>query len=116
VCLLPDGDHAGVWLLCPFDTRLSYFLHTSSKFLLFALALISQSCVNMHMNGARNAHKTIASKHRTNVILPEDVLSAGSERAREERRNFSNYITWLIEQDVKRTAAEKMSSTQEVGA
>jgi hypothetical protein len=39
---------------------------------------------------------------RKTITLPPDVQADGLRRASEERRSFSNYISWLIEQDALR--------------
>jgi hypothetical protein len=38
-------------------------------------------------------------KKRTTISLSSDLLAKGQERARETRRNFSNYIEVLIAAD-----------------
>ena len=44
--------------------------------------------------------KAILSKKRTTISLSPDLLEKGEVRAREARRNFSNYIEVLIEADL----------------
>jgi hypothetical protein len=44
-------------------------------------------------------------KKRTTISLSADLLAKGEERAREARRNFSNYIEVLIEADIGEKAA-----------
>lgn len=39
-------------------------------------------------------------KKRTTVSIAPELLRKGEERAREARRNFSNYIEILIERDL----------------
>jgi hypothetical protein len=44
--------------------------------------------------------KRVRDKKRTTISLSADLLAKGEERARDARRNFSNYIEVLIEADV----------------
>ena len=39
-----------------------------------------------------------------NIRMKPSVKEAGQKRAEEEGRSFSNYIEWLILQDVKRNS------------
>lgn len=39
------------------------------------------------------------------VSLPPDILTGGEKRAAQERRSFSNYVVWLIEQDINSGAS-----------
>jgi hypothetical protein len=45
-------------------------------------------------------------KKRTTISLSADLLAKGEERAREVRRNFSNYIEVLIEADQGNSGAK----------
>lgn len=44
--------------------------------------------------------KRINGKKRTTISLASELLRKGEQRAREARRNFSNYIEVLIEADL----------------
>lgn len=44
--------------------------------------------------------KRFTGKKRTTISLSPDLLQKGEKRAREVRRNFSNYLEVLIEADL----------------
>lgn len=52
--------------------------------------------------GAKNGEK-----ERTSIALPPGIWNAGVQRAKDERRTFSNYLECLIERDMKAAAATK---------
>lgn len=66
-----------------------------------------------HKAAARKARKTgkdgakNGEKERTSIALPPVIRSAGVQRAKDERRTFSNYLECLIERDMKAAAAAK---------
>ena len=45
--------------------------------------------------------RRVPDKKRTTISLSADLLAKGKERARETRRNFSNYMEILIEADAR---------------
>lgn len=44
--------------------------------------------------------KRLETKKRTTISIAPELLRKGEERARDARRNFSNYIEVLIEADL----------------
>lgn len=49
---------------------------------------------------------------RTTISLPPKLMEHGMQRAKEELRNFSNYVAWLIQRDVE--AAEERRKAEAV--
>lgn len=47
------------------------------------------------------AKKETEEKLRTTILISKVVWKLGGKRAKKERRPFSNYVEWLIAQDVK---------------
>lgn len=47
------------------------------------------------------AHPDDQGKLRTTITITKGVWKQGGRRAGQERRNFSNYVEWLIARDVK---------------
>lgn len=54
----------------------------------------------MSIRNMKKRRQRPETKKRTTVSLAPDLLRKGEERAREARRNFSNYIEILIERDL----------------
>jgi predicted CopG family antitoxin len=51
---------------------------------------------------------------RKTITLPPDVQADGLRRAGEERRSFSNYISWLIERDALRRTEGQPAAPHQV--
>lgn len=49
---------------------------------------------------ARTKKKT-KPKLRTTILITEQAWNQGDRQARREKRNFSNYVEWLIDKDVQ---------------
>jgi hypothetical protein len=41
-------------------------------------------------------------KKTVTLTLSPDIIEQGKEQAKTEKRNFSNYVEWLISEDKKR--------------
>lgn len=52
----------------------------------------------------RKRNKKESDRSPISISLPKALRAAGKKKAREQRRNFSNYIEFLIDRDVRSQA------------
>lgn len=72
----------------------------------FMLLIVCKSCYDSNMNRATTpapptTKKKTEERLRTTILISRAVWKRGGKQAKRERRNFSNYVEWLIAQDVK---------------
>lgn len=51
---------------------------------------------------AENEEETKKKKKAVSFTIDRELLEAGKERAKDENRSFSGYVSYLIKQDLKR--------------
>lgn len=91
-------------------------LYDCKDFLILCLLWVCLEYYGHHMTRTQNEQEgeVVDGKVRKSVLIPPDTLKDGQKRARAQMRNFSNYVAWLIDQDVKANGAQP--ATAEVGA